>query len=210
MSSDPNMRLNSLWFKSFNLAPLVVLAANTTIFTAMYDKKHVTLNWTLQSDMNFSHCVVERSTDGKNYDAVALVSAKGIESEATPYSYKDVNAATATGVLYYRLRLVDKSAEVTYSPVRSIRIGKEEMQALTITAYPNPVADQLKVSLPHTWQNKRVLLELYNSTGIMVRRMVVPNASQTETLEMQSQSNGLYLVKATCEKSLAQQRVVKN
>lgn len=210
MSNDPNLRLNSLWFKTFNLAPMTVLPVTTTTFTATYNKKDVLLKWTTQSEKDFSHFEVERSTDGKQYGQIALVFAGDGSDGIKAYSFKDANVATPSGVLYYRLRQVDKTAEATFSTVRVIRIGKEEMETIALSTYPNPVTDQLKVSLPNAWQSKPVVVELYNSIGALVQSIKISSASQTETLQMHSVAKGFYLVKAVCEKVTAQQTVIKN
>jgi hypothetical protein len=201
-------RLNSVWFKEFSLAPVGTLPVKLTEFNAILKGADVQLAWTSELEENFSHFIVQRSADGKNYKDIATVFAAG-GNGSTKYTFKDKNVA-ASGLHYYRIVCVDKTAETAYSSVRTIRFAKENAQALALATYPNPVTDQLKVTLPTSFQGKKVTLELYNANGAVIRVMQLSAASQTETLQLGNQSKGFYLVKATCEGQVAQQRIVKN
>lgn len=199
------VRLNSLWFKSFSLAPPMTLPVNLTSFTAMLNKETAVINWTAANEENFNHYVVERSTDGTDYTAIATV----FSMAAPRYAYKDANVASATGVLYYRLRLVDKTKESTFYQVRVIRFGKEE-EKMTLSTYPNPATDLIRVSLPNNWQNKAVSIELFTASGIKLQSQQINNASQTETVQIGKAPKGVYIIKASCEGQTAQQRIIKN
>lgn len=207
--SNAGIRLNSVWFRDFNLAPPTVLPVKLTNFTAILDRKDVKLSWTGYEE-NFSHYVVQRSTDGKNYSNVAVVFTNGNKG-AYNYTYKDANVSSSTNAVFYRLEMIDNEQEGgNYSDVRVVRLGDKEAEALQITTYPNPVADQVKVILPSAWQGKPVMLQLYTANGTMMQSMQIGGASQTETMQLGQLSKGFYLVKATCGNQAAQQRIIKN
>jgi len=206
--SNAGERLNSLWFKQFSLAPPAMLPVKLTSFQAVLKNEAVNLNWISATEENFSHYVVERSTDGKSYSEAAVVFAYGNTTQTSAYSFKDNNVSSATGILYYRLRLVEKSKEASYSQVRVIRLQKSN--ELELTAFPNPVKDMVKLTLPNEWQNKKVLVEVFNSNGAALKSLQVSNASQTETIQLNDLSKGAYLVKATCNGVMLQQRIIKN
>lgn len=206
--SNAGTRLNSMWFKSFNLAPAIVLPVKLESFTAVYAKKTVNLSWTAAEE-NFSHYVLQRSGDGKNFSDIALILTDGGAMRTNSYTYKDAIVGSATGSLFYRLQAVDKTKESTYSEVRVIRLGKET-ETLALQTYPNPATDQVRVTLPASWQGKAVSLELYSSTGTRIQNQKFSSASQTETMQLGSVSKGFYLVKASCGNEAAQQRVIKN
>ncbi len=204
-SNGSGIRLNSTWFRQFSMAPPTALPVKLTSFSAMLDNGTAVINWTAANEQNFSHYVVERSTDGKTFTAIATVFSMG----ASKYAYKDANVTSATGAVYYRLRMVDQTKESSLSQVRVIRFGKAEA-ALTLSTYPNPAIDLVRISLPAEWQNKAVLLELFTAGGIRVQSQQITNASQTEALQLGSAAKGMYVVKATCEGKTAQQRIIKN
>lgn len=202
------IRLNSMWFKGFNLAPISnPLPVKLSNFNAMLERGQVILNWTAH-EKSFSHYVLQRSNDGKAFADVAFVFA-GENANGGSYSYKDAGVSSSTGILIYRLKMVDLSEEFIYSESRSIRLGKK-VEALTLSTYPNPVTDQVRVTLPSAWQGKAVTMELYNGNGIRIKSMQISNASHTEGIQMSTLTKGFYLVKASCNGEVAQQRVVKN
>ncbi len=208
-SNGSGIRLNSLWFRQFSLsATHATLPVKLTNFTASLDNKNVILNWTGHEE-NFSHYVLQRSTDGKSFSDVAVIFANGNDGTAS-YKYRDANVSTPTNMLFYRLKLVDRIEEVfSHSDVKVIRMNKEE-ESMKLVTYPNPVADQLKLTLPAAWQGKPVMIELYSANGVRIQAIQLGNAGQTEILQMDRYSRGVYLVKVVCNEEIAQQRIVKN
>jgi hypothetical protein len=209
--SNAGERMSSLWFKSFSLArPIVILPVRMGAFSASLEKGTVTVNWVTESEVNFSHFVLERSADGKEFKDIATIFAMGTQAMQAAYAYKDKNVISQTNTVYYRLRLIENSKEASYTSVKIIRLGKEEDKALTLASYPNPVQDQLQVTMPSGWQNKAMLIEVYNNSGVRVKSSKVTSAGQTENIPMAGVAKGFYLVKVTCSNESAQQAIVKN
>ena len=202
------IRMNSMWFKGFNLAPSVALPVRLSSFAAMYDRANVNLSWA-GTEEKFSHYILQRSTDGKNYTNIALIFPNETTSSNGNYQYKDANVSSSTGTVFYRLQMVDLTNESKYSDIRVIRLGKEK-ELLQITTYPNPVAEQVRITLPGTWQGKRVILELYSSNGVKLQSKQLNSANQTESMQMGKIAKGFYLVKASCNGQDAQQQIIKN
>lgn len=206
-SNGSGIRLNSTWFRQFSLAPQMPLPVKLSSFTATYKGADVQLNWVSELEESFSHYVLQRSTDGKEFSDMAVILPMG--GSRGQYNYKDRNVSSASGTVYYRVLMVDQTKEARSSDVRVVRLGKEA-QSLTLATYPNPVTDQVRVTLPASWQGKRVTLELYNANGVLVQNLQFGNASQTETLQVSKVARGMYVVKAVCEGETAQQRIIKN
>jgi hypothetical protein len=200
------IRLNSLWAKSFGLQPWTVLSVNFGNFTAVYKKGDAELTWKALHGEALKHFVVQRSTDGNNYTDIATV----LTGKASTYAYTDKNVSSNTGVLYYRLASVDHTEEIIYSPVKMLRLTKTEPQSLALATFPNPVANEVRITLPATWQGKPVMLQLYSANGTIVKSIQLGAASQTETMSVSDLTKGLYIVKATCGEESAQQRIIKN
>ena len=98
--------------------------------------------------------------------------------------------------------------KIAYSAIRIIRTGKKDA-TVTILAYPNPVANELRISIPNNWQGKKVNYEVVNVSGQTAKRMVVGNSSQTETVDLSSLAPGFYMVKVACNGEVAQQKIIK-
>lgn len=203
--SNAGERLNSLWFKAFTLTPPATLPVIFSGFTASYDKKNAFLNWTAQADELFSHFEIEKSTDGVQYTKVGEVKAS---ISTTSYSFTDAAVSSASGMAHYRIVCKEKTGETSYSAIRSIRLVKETSSSISV--YPNPVYTKANLTLPQSWQNKPVLVSVYNSTGVQVKTISIRTASQTESLDFQQFPKGIYIVKAQCADESSEQRILRN
>jgi hypothetical protein len=112
------------------------------------------------------------------------------------YTFNDDLKNMSKQVVYYRLKMVDLDARFEFSPVRAIRIGAKS-EAPTVLAYPNPVTDNLRITFPSAWQNKKVTIDLVNTNGQLVKRIMNNNAGQTEMLDVRDLSVGLYMVRVS-------------
>ncbi len=139
-SNGSGVRLNSMWFREFSLAPHSTLPVKLIEFTAAYDKINVTLNWETAQEENFSHFVIERSNDGKSFSEIATLFSAGSDGNHN-YMYKDKNVNNAHGIYYYRIKCVDKTRETSLSSVRIVKLSKNNLVELSLSTYPNPVAD---------------------------------------------------------------------
>ncbi len=178
-------------------------------FDAKYNKPDVTLNWSTAQEKNFSHFVLEQSTDGNNFNQVAMIFGAGESDTKKDYNYTDRNLAGRKGLVYYRLKSVDMDNKTEYSSVRIIRL-EEEKQGIILTTYPNPVVNELKVTIPANWQNKKVVYELFSANGQTAKKTETASSSQTETLNVSNLNSGLYFVIVTCEGQTAKQKIVKH
>jgi hypothetical protein len=203
--SNAGERLNSLWFKAFQLTAPSTLPVAFYSFTAMYDKKGVQLTWSADTKDISGSFVVEKSTNGKSFTAVATVGASG--STLSTYQHKDENVSSATGIIYYRIVAKEKTGEIKYSSIKVVRLSKETASSLSV--YPNPVQTSANLTLPNNWQNRAVVVSIFNSAGMQVQAISIKAASQTETLSFEHLSKGIYVVKAVCEGAVAEQRIVK-
>lgn len=210
-SNGSGIRLNSMWFREFSLAPVSTLPVKLTSFTANLNNSKVDLKWTTASEVNVSHFIVEKSTDGINYSDAGMAFAYGNATDKTNYSLSDNNVNTSrAAVIYYRLRSVDIDGKSELSETRIIRIGKQNENTISIVAYPNPVSNEVRITIPANWQNKQVSYELISANGQPVRKTVSANSSQTETINTSSLTPGFYFVRVMCEGQVAQQKIVKN
>ncbi|MBK7560992.1 MAG: T9SS type A sorting domain-containing protein [Chitinophagaceae bacterium] len=80
---------------------------------------------------------------------------------------------------------------------------------MTILTYPNPVTNEVRITIPANWQNKKVVYELLNANGQTAKKTVTTGSSQTETMNVSSLNSGLYIVKVTCEGQSAIQKIIK-
>lgn len=177
-------------------------------FSAVVNNKKVTLDWTTGHEKDLSQFIIERSTNGIDYTTASIVVAHGNSSAVQKYTSSDVLNTSSKGVVYYRLKMIDGQKRYQYSPVRLVRLNDASSE-VTVQAYPNPVVNELRITVPAAWQNKQVSYEVYNVNGTMVKRITSGSASQTETMNVQDLMAGNYVVKAYTLTESATQRIVK-
>ncbi|MFL5789262.1 MAG: T9SS type A sorting domain-containing protein [Flavisolibacter sp.] len=189
--------------QSSSFAPFKMLS-----FDAYLNNSNVILNWTKVQEENTFIYVVERSIDGKNFKQIALV--LGDEKNTiSSFSFKDPNVASGTGAVFYRLKFVDEVKRIYYSEIRLIRLVRNT-GTVQLTSFPNPVTNELRVTFPNNWQNKKILIEIYSEYGTRLKAQEINNASQTESIQVAELSRGVYIVKASCNSLTIGQRIIKN
>jgi hypothetical protein len=203
--SSPS-RMNSIWFKHFSLSTLPV---KLTSFTAALNNNKADLKWTTASEINVSHFVIEKSIDGTNFNDAGVVFAYGNAADKTNYSFSDNVNNIQSGIIYYRLCSVDMDGKSQYSEIRIIRTGKQPDNTISILTYPNPVVNEVRISIPNNWQSKKAIYEVLNANGQVSKKTETASSSQTETLNMSNLAPGFYVVRVSCEGQTAQQKIIK-
>jgi hypothetical protein len=204
-------RMYSFWFKSFTYqAPVQsTLPVKLSAFNARLNDTKVALTWSTSMEKNVSHFVIQRSLNGSDYSDIGMLFTNGDSDSQRDYTFNDDLKNMSKQVVYYRLKMVDLDARFEFSPVRAIRIGAKS-EAPTVLAYPNPVTDNLRITFPSAWQNKKVTIDLVNTNGQLVKRIMNNNAGQTEMLDVRDLSVGLYMVRVSNGSETAVQRIVKS
>ncbi len=204
-------RVYSIYMKGFNYPGQSTLPVKLASFTATLNKNnnHADLKWTTASEINASHFRIERSTDGVNFNEAGIVFANGNATDNTNYSFSDNLATIQSGIVYYRLVSVDADGKGQYSETRIIRISKQMETAISSVAFPNPVINEVRISIPNEWQNKKVTYEVVNANGQVSKKTETGSSSQTETVNMSTLSRGFYVIRVSCEGQTAQQKIIK-
>jgi len=200
----------SLWFKNFSyhIGQTGSLPLSLVSFTAQLNNETVNLSWVSALQINTSHFVVQRSVDGVNYDDDAIVFTTENGSVTTDYQYADNIDEIKTSLIYYRLKIVDLDGKYQYSSIALVKLGNDQLQT-AVVVYPNPVVDQLMITIPNVWQNKTIVYSVYNSNGSLMKKRIEENAGQTEILSIADLPSGLYLVNVMNGKQTSAQKLIK-
>jgi hypothetical protein len=204
-------RQYSIYMKGFQYPNQITLPVKLESFTAILNNinNKAELKWVTSAEKNVSHFVIEKSTDGKNFNDAGTVFAFGNTTQTMTYAYGDNINTVQSSVFYYRLRMVDADGRTEYSQTRIIRISKQNTTTVTILTYPNPATNELRVTIPANWQGKKVAYEIVNASAQAVKKINTGSASQTETLDVSKLAPGLYVVNVSCGNETAQQKIVK-
>ena len=200
----------SMYMKGFTYPNTSTLPVKLVSFSATINDDEADLTWTTSSEKDVSHFSVEKSVDGQNFSQAGIVFAAGNSAAIVNYSFADKNLNTSPkGIIYYRLRSIDIDGSSELSAVRMITLGSHNKKATSILTYPNPVTNELHITIPTSWQGRKVTYELMDNNGRATKRKTVANASQTESIPVANLGRGFYIASVTCDDESAQQKVIK-
>ncbi|GGN12711.1 hypothetical protein GCM10010967_55900 [Dyadobacter beijingensis] len=117
-----------------------VLPVTLIGFQAAARESDVALSWSTAEEANSSHFEIQRSANGDQWGVIGTV--KAANTSQVKNDYSAVDAAPFNGNNLYRLRMVDVDSTFSYSKIQ--RVIFDNPQRLSF--YPNPVADQLRLS----------------------------------------------------------------
>ncbi len=130
-----------------NLGAILPSAQSVAVnyFTGLKQNAVHVLKWKLTCNSTATvNMVIERSTDGRNYQAVYTEDATALRCEQ-PFSFVDNNPAA--GVNYYRIKIADDGGKIFYSSIVSLINAAKGIEVMSIA--PNPVVNgsfNLKIS----------------------------------------------------------------
>jgi hypothetical protein len=162
------------------------LPTNLLQFTAIRKSNTVVLNWKMTEAANIVFFELEKSTNGKDFNAISGMSAN------TTNQYLYVDNYNANEDAYYRLQLIGADETKKYSDVRMIK----KQSALQVTVYPNPVKDNLQVMI-NAFENDNLTLLINDVTGkvLISKTIKVVNANNAIQIDVASLSNGTYFIR---------------
>jgi Secretion system C-terminal sorting domain len=172
-------------------------------FNAQLQSGKVQLKWITSMEENFSHFIVERSANGKDFTEIAMV----FSNESSKY-YQYTDELDSKGIFYYRLKMVDMSQKSQASVIRIIK-AVNELASVNIQAYPNPVVNELRITVPELWQNKEVSYVLYSADGILLKSLINKTANQTEKFNMSAFKPGMYILKVSSGDQVTVKKIMK-
>jgi hypothetical protein len=167
-------------FHGHNQSPLPV---KLTEFYAKVEEGSLNLSWKTAWETDSDHFEVQKSRDGKKWDAVGVVAASSNSNSESSYQWKD--SFPSVGRCFYRLKMIDADHSFTFSRIISIELKK---QLLKTRLYPNPVADVLHVDSESSINE----VEIFSEKGTRV--MLVTDVRGISTLDLHELSPGNYVV----------------
>ncbi len=161
--------------------------------SAVRNNNDVTIKWSTLTESNTSHFVVEKSTNGKDWEAIGSEAAAGNSIFKKEYSLNDTKPATEN---YYRIQQVDIDGTFTYSNVVTIRVNASVIKAST---YPNPFTAGIQIDVKAE-SNQAVSVNLYDMNGKVVKQVNTELRKGSNSLAMNDLKNmpaGMYLMDIT-------------
>jgi len=100
------------------------------------------LEWATTEEINSAQFDVEHSLNGKTWNVISTIAAKGESKDLAKYSY--THSKVSNGENLYRLKMIDLDGTFAYSRIQSLEFSV----APQLSVYPNPAANVIKVQMP--------------------------------------------------------------
>ena len=153
---------------SLNYTSLAMLPIQLMSFSADKEGSSVNISWKVSQNETGDYFVIEKSADGKNFDAVETVEANGMKGTS---EYTSLDNASA-GTTYYRLKIVNSDNSVTYSKVVIVKGQDENVEVKVLN---NPASTNLNVTYKAANQVSTTV-KVYSVSGAQVYQVKL-NAS---------------------------------
>jgi hypothetical protein len=189
---------NNFLYKKVFIRSGIVLPVSLLDFNASLKGKDVHTNWSIASEINTKHYVVQHSTDGNTFITIGTVNAL---STGTNNSYAFIHANAPKGKNYYRLQIVDKDASYKYSPIRLVTVG----EGLMVNVYPNPVKDKVTIVVNKP-DGRAAELRIVNTIGQEVWQQNISGSAQ---VDMNGWAGGVYLLQVNDGKTILTYKLQK-
>lgn len=160
-------------------------------FKANVTTNTVLLGWNTSSENNSDHFDIMRSTDGEHFSVIGTVTAAGNSNTERNYSFID-NESYSQGVnkLYYRLNMKDKDGRSYLSKIVTATLND---LPVTMTLFPNPVRDVLKVKYNAPAGGVISIADLNGS--VFYRLPVSASTVGIVTINISAYPSGTYILK---------------
>ncbi|MBB3697251.1 T9SS type A sorting domain-containing protein [Flammeovirga yaeyamensis] len=136
-------------------------------FESSIENHNVILNWATASEINASHFVVFRSTDKENWEEIGEVEAGGNTNFRQDYSFTDIPNASSN-VVYYKLEQFDYDGKSeTFGP---LAVSFRSINLMSAQVYPNPVRDQLNLSITGLQLGNEMTISLMDKMGKVIHQ----------------------------------------
>ncbi len=161
-------------FKSSGVLPLSFTGLQATPQGA-----NVMVQWQVQNEAGTTQYVIERSANGRDFNAVSKTPAKAISPAGNNYNWLD--AATLNGDNFYRVGSISANGAVAYSNVVKVKFSDA---AVSAQVYPNPVRNLIiNLSIKNA-ERMDYNCQLTNTKGQVVYRTSLIHASGNNSYEL--------------------------
>ena len=153
-------------------------------FSGQSKNCEVTLTWEIADARDFSHFLVERSADGRNWQTAARVNH---EYSKTTYQFSEISPLKKKA--FYRMQLVDLDGTTDFSNI--ILLSLQNCGGAAISISPNPATSFVQINNAL----QVVSLRLIAADGRMLKEKKCPPASE-QHLDIRNFPAGVYVLEA--------------
>lgn len=153
--------------------------------------KHVEVNWTTSGEQNLRQYVVERSSNGVQFEAAGVVTPQNTQGR---HNYSWLDQQPHTGNNFYRIKSVDLDGSSQLSNV--VKAILPEITTRGLNIYPNPALSNVQMQLGAQVKNGEYSVRIIDASGKVLQqsRLQKSQANQQVSLGVSSLKAGLYRI----------------
>jgi hypothetical protein len=151
-----------------------------------------TVYWTTAAEVNSHKFIVERSTDGTNFNSIGEVVSRAVNGNSSSpllYNFTDVNPVQ--GKQYYRLQMIDRNGRSTQSAIVTLRRGGGKIEIVDVR--PNPTTGLVYFNVLGSNSNVQVAVRDLNGKEVIRKGLVQSN---NFSIDLGRLANGMYILEA--------------
>jgi hypothetical protein len=168
----------------------IPLPVKLKAFDATLNNGVVTLRWTTILEKNFNEFVIERSTDGKDFQRIGSLKGVGFNVEDIETNYEFEDHFPLIGFNYYRLKAVDLDNTFEYFGVESVQLKSDK----NISLYPNPINGNAAHIVANFQPSENEMVYVYDNLGLIVDQFSISDVDSTLAFSRELQA-GSYMLK---------------
>ena len=159
------------------------LPVELTYFKAVKENLSSLLTWNTASEKNNKNFLVQRSSDGINFETIGTVAGQENSNSSVNYIFYDY--APLNGTNYYRLEQVDFDGQASYTNIVSLNFE----QKFLVNIFPNPSQGLFEVRTNNALEAKFIV---YNTVGQALFSELKAMDQLSFFLDLSSVSDGVY------------------
>jgi choice-of-anchor A domain-containing protein len=187
----------------------IILPVTLVEFKGNLNNSTTKLMWKVTNEINMNYYDIERSTDGVNFTKVNTVSAtnSSVSSTVTSYSLNDDISSISSTVVYYRLKMMEKSGKAKNSNIVSFKLGKAKSG---IVVNPNPAVSFFNLKITTTKDAVATIrvMDLSGKLMIMQNNKVMPGTNAFLFNNLSNFSAGTYNVQVMIDGEVFNEKLI--
>ncbi|MEM6526269.1 MAG: T9SS type A sorting domain-containing protein [Bacteroidota bacterium] len=188
---------------SFNYSAASTLPVTLVSFDGNFNENQgaTKLQWVTATEKDNDYFIVQRSSNGKDYQEIGKVDGSGNSTSLVNYSFVDTDPLGGTN--YYRLKQVDFDGQYEYSwIIRIITIA-----AVNFELYPNPSKGRVRINY-YGPKIEKGSLSIYNSNGFLMRTTDLISTIQNKLIDLSTLQKGAYFVEILTGETSIKKRIL--
>lgn len=179
-------------------------------FSVAKKDKDAVISWAVENeDENADKYIVERSVNGNDFKAVETVPALNNGSSNNTYTVtqRDINAIANSGLIYYRVKQVDKGGKSVYTATKNIKL---DSKVFAVKASPNLVRTTTTLTIDLA-KDSRLLVSVTDANGKQIKNIQLQGFKGTniKELNLDGLAAGNYMLKVNTGEEVKTLPIVK-